>query len=63
MIIMQSMDATERRQKIEAGGLAKVIYSHKQDDSICVQYHPKGIKGEACYPKFLIAPLCKMSVQ
>ncbi|OCL14231.1 hypothetical protein AOQ84DRAFT_309289, partial [Glonium stellatum] len=45
MIIMQTEDAARRREYIESKELAKVIFSHEQDDAICVQYHPKGIKG------------------
>ncbi|KAF2237804.1 hypothetical protein EV356DRAFT_509686 [Viridothelium virens] len=45
MIIMQTKDAAKQRARIESRGLAKVIYTHDQDDSLCVQYHPKGIKG------------------
>ncbi|KAH7397203.1 hypothetical protein BKA66DRAFT_508985 [Pyrenochaeta sp. MPI-SDFR-AT-0127] len=45
MIIMQTEDAKKRREYIEAAGLAKVIFGHEHDDAVCVQYHPKGIKG------------------
>jgi hypothetical protein len=45
MIIMQNSDAAAARSHIESEGLAKVIFSHEGEDSICVQYHPKGIKG------------------
>lgn len=45
MIIMQTEDATKRREHIEAQGLSKVIFSHESSSSVCVQYHPKGIKG------------------
>ncbi|EEP75692.1 predicted protein [Uncinocarpus reesii 1704] len=45
MIIMQTLDANRRRAFIETNGLAKVIYSHGSPDSVCIQYHPKGIKG------------------
>ncbi|KAF1850320.1 uncharacterized protein K460DRAFT_270888 [Cucurbitaria berberidis CBS 394.84] len=45
MIIMQTEDAKERREYIEKKGLAKVIFDYEHDDAVCVQYHPKGIKG------------------
>ncbi|ELR05537.1 hypothetical protein VC83_09240 [Pseudogymnoascus destructans] len=45
MIIMQTEDAVARRSFIESNNLGKVIYSHLDDDAVCVQYHPKGIKG------------------
>lgn len=45
MIIMQTEDAKKRREYIEAKKLAKVIFEHEFHDSICIQYHPKGIKG------------------
>ncbi|KAI9709946.1 MAG: hypothetical protein M1820_003024 [Bogoriella megaspora] len=45
MVIMQTTNAAKQKERIEAKGLAKVIYTHEEDDSICVQYHPKGIKG------------------
>jgi hypothetical protein len=45
MIIMQNEDAKKRREHIEAKGLAKVIFEHTFEDSVCIQYHPKGIKG------------------
>jgi hypothetical protein len=45
MIIMQTEDAKKRRELIEAKGLAKVIFEHDLEDSVCIQYHPKGIKG------------------
>lgn len=45
MIIMQTEDARKRREYIECGRLAKVIFSHEFNDSLCVQYHPRGIKG------------------
>ena len=48
MIIMQHPDAKKRREYIESKGLAKVIYSHEGNDSVTVQYHPKGIKGSYC---------------
>ena len=46
MIIMQTTDAVARRSYIESNNLGKVIYSHEHDDAVCIQYHPKGIKGE-----------------
>jgi hypothetical protein len=45
MIVMQTIDALAQRSRIESKRLAKVIYSHELDDSVCIQYHPKGIKG------------------
>ncbi|EER24356.1 hypothetical protein CPC735_057260 [Coccidioides posadasii C735 delta SOWgp] len=45
MIIMQTMDADWRRAFIESKGLGKVIFSHRLPDSVCIQYHPKRIKG------------------
>jgi len=45
MIIMQTEDAKKRREYIEAKKLAKVIFEHEYTDSVCIQYHPKGIKG------------------
>jgi len=45
MVIMQTENAARRRAYIESKGLGKVIFIHEQDDALCVQYHPKGIKG------------------
>jgi hypothetical protein len=45
MIIMQTEDAKKRREHIESNGRAKVIFKHEHGDAVCVQYHPKGIKG------------------
>ena len=45
MIIMQHPDAKYRKEFIEKRNLAKVIYNHETEDSVTVQYHPKGIKG------------------
>jgi hypothetical protein len=45
MIIMQTIDAIARKELIESAGLSKVIFCHELDDAVCVQYHPKGIKG------------------
>jgi hypothetical protein len=45
MLIMQTADAAARRSYLEEKGLAKVIFSHEGDDFVCVQYHPKGMKG------------------
>ena len=45
MIIMQTEDALARKSYIESAGLAKTIFNHRTKDSVCVQYHPKGIKG------------------
>jgi hypothetical protein len=46
MIIMQTEDAKKRRQYIESQGLAKVITAQENVDTVFVQYHPKGIKGQ-----------------
>ncbi|EMD88534.1 hypothetical protein COCC4DRAFT_76726 [Bipolaris maydis ATCC 48331] len=45
MIIMQTEDAKKRREYITANKLASVIFDHEFSDSVCIQYHPKGIKG------------------
>lgn len=45
MAIMQTEDAARQRAYIESKGLGEVIFSHEQDDTLCVQYHPKEIKG------------------
>jgi hypothetical protein len=45
MLIMQTADAKGRRNYIEAQGLATVIFGHERDDVVCVQYHPRGIRG------------------
>ncbi|RYN46519.1 hypothetical protein AA0114_g8309 [Alternaria tenuissima] len=45
MIIMQTEDAKKRREHIEAKGLSRVIFEHDLGDSVCIQYHPRGIKG------------------
>ncbi|KAG9187151.1 hypothetical protein G6011_05022 [Alternaria panax] len=45
MIIMQTEDAKKRREHIEAKSLARVIFEHDLEDSVCIQYHPKGIRG------------------
>ena len=45
MIIMQTLDAAKQRKSIESKGQAKVIWGYEHDDTTCVQYHPKGIKG------------------
>jgi hypothetical protein len=50
MIIMQTEDAKARRTYLESKGLARVIFTHETEDSICVQYHPKGIKGALPIP-------------
>jgi hypothetical protein len=49
MIIMQTEDAKKRQQYIESKGLAKVITSQEHDDTVFVQYHPKGIKGTRAF--------------
>jgi hypothetical protein len=45
MMIMQTSDAASRRTYLETNNLLKVIFSHESKDSICIQYHPKGIPG------------------
>lgn len=45
MIIMQTVDALARKAYVESAKLGKVIFCHKLQDSVCVQYHPKGFKG------------------
>lgn len=45
MVIMQTEDARKRREYIESKGLSKVIWGYDHGDTVCVQYHPKGIKG------------------
>ena len=45
MLIMMGEDGEKRRKYIEEKGLAKVIWNHRDGDSVMVQYHPKGIKG------------------
>jgi hypothetical protein len=47
---MQTLDAPARRKYIESKKLAKVIFSHELEESICIQYHPKGIKGPFLTP-------------
>jgi hypothetical protein len=46
MIIMQTEDAKKRREHIEAKGLSRAIFEHDLGDSVCIQYHPRGIKGK-----------------
>lgn len=45
MIIMQTSSAIQRRQYLQSNNLAKVVFEHKLEDSVCIQYHPRGIKG------------------
>ena len=45
MIIMQTLDAAKQKQHILSSNLGSVIFEHEHDDALCVQYHPKGIKG------------------
>ncbi|KAF1811521.1 hypothetical protein P152DRAFT_58665 [Eremomyces bilateralis CBS 781.70] len=45
MIIMQTGDASARRNYIESNKLGRVIWTHDSDHSVAVQYHPKGVKG------------------
>ena len=50
MIIMQTLSATPWREYLEANNLAKVIFVHELEESVCIQYHPKGIKGWRSFP-------------
>jgi hypothetical protein len=45
MIIMQTEDAKKRRDYIKANKLARVIVEHEGRDAVCIQYHPRDIKG------------------
>jgi len=45
MIIMQTASAIARRDHLTFSNQAKTILSHELEDSVCIQYHPKGIKG------------------
>jgi hypothetical protein len=45
MIIMQSASAIARREYLKSHNLAKVIFEHRTEEGVCIQYHPKGIKG------------------
>ncbi|TVY89133.1 hypothetical protein LAWI1_G003566 [Lachnellula willkommii] len=45
MVIMQTEDAAARRDYVQSNKLAKVIFNHESEDFVCIQYHPKGIKG------------------
>jgi hypothetical protein len=45
MALMQTSDAAARHSYLQTNGLAQVIFTHDGDDFVCVQYHPKGIKG------------------
>jgi len=46
MLIMQTANAKARRARIEAEGLGQVIYSSESPGhSVCIQYHPKTVKG------------------
>lgn len=45
MIIMQTLDAKQRRDFIKAQGFPRIALEHIHDEVVCVQYHPKGIKG------------------
>lgn len=47
MIIMQTDDAKKRQQYIELRGLARVITAQEHSDTVFVQYHPKGVKGQS----------------
>jgi hypothetical protein len=54
MLIMQTFDAKGRRRYIEEKGLGKVIFSHELEESVCLQYHPKGVKGISRHAVFSI---------
>jgi hypothetical protein len=45
MVIMQTASAIARRDYLQSKNMAKVIFEHKTEESVCIQYHPKGIKG------------------
>jgi len=47
MITMQTLDAMARKKFVEEKGLGKVIFVHEVEggESVCVQYHPKGVAG------------------
>jgi hypothetical protein len=45
MIIMQTHSAIARREYLQSHKLARVIFEHELEGSVCIQYHPKGIKG------------------
>jgi hypothetical protein len=45
MIIMQTHSAIARRDYLQSHNLARVIFEHELEESVCMQYHPKGIKG------------------
>ncbi|KAE9380564.1 hypothetical protein N431DRAFT_552700 [Stipitochalara longipes BDJ] len=45
MIIMQTASAIARRDYLTSHSLAEVIFEHKTEESVCIQYHPKTIKG------------------
>lgn len=45
MIIMQTLDASARREYIQSRNLSQVIFGFTEGDAECVQYHPKGIPG------------------
>src|SRR6266498_2684348 len=60
MIIMQTSDANAQRKRIESRGLGKVIYSHEHDGAVCVQYHPKGVKGTTSFYYFVCFRVCVM---
>jgi hypothetical protein len=53
MIIMQTLDVAARRKHIEQNKLGRVIFGHGLEggESICVQYHPKGVPGRTSAPK------------
>jgi len=53
MIIMQITAAKARREYLEDNNL--VIFSHQTEESICVQYHPKTIRG--CDSVYIVACL------
>lgn len=64
MIIMQTEDAKKRREYITANKLASVIFDHEFSDSVCIQYHPKGIKGTFVpWPAWLQAQAQAQSVK
>jgi len=59
MIIAQTANAAARRKYIEERGLAKVIFSHGTEEALCVQYHPRGIRGGVMMELDTVYPTAK----
>ncbi|RMJ26759.1 hypothetical protein PHISP_02359 [Aspergillus sp. HF37] len=47
MVIMQTLDASARKEYIQTRNLSRVIFDFTEGDAECVQYHPKGIPGKS----------------